>query len=625
MLKYAILFAVALVSSLALTPWVGRLALHFGVLDQPGGRKLHRQPTPRLGGLAVYGAMVVTFELAIVSDRYVYEIFYGWGWQILALALGATAVLLLGVIDDIRSLSPEAKLATQLAAGLAVWLSGYRIEAIGTFQLGILGPPLTLLWVVGVTNAFNLIDGLDGLAAGIGVIVSATLFSISVYTGDVASAFLTAALGGALLGFLRYNFYPARIFLGDSGSLLLGFVLSVVSIGTANRASAVVAILVPILALGLPIADTGLTVVRRLLRAVHVVRHDESRERYEFLFLGNVSLLKADREHIHHRLVDLGITHRNVVLLLYGICASLGVVSFAIVAVRNPDVASLLVAFAIAAVYGVRRLNYEEMRVLRNGMLLPIFESPIVSRRLLHVLLDLLFILVSYLAALWIANDGVLDAAVRARFLERVPLLALTQISAFALAGLYQRSYRYTGISDLFAMLRALVLAVAASSVGGWLIFARPALEIVVLDAYLLGTLAIGTRLSFRLLEHVFTSERSEGRRVLIYGAGRAGVVALQEIQDNPALGMTAVGFLDDQSERQMRIVRGCPIYPPDHLDRLIRSRQFDELIVSSEKIPEDRLREVAARCALAGLTVRRFAIGWEELPAARPVRSATA
>ena len=338
MLKYVLLFASSCLASLFLTPVVRRLATWLGAVDRPDGeRRIHDHPVPRLGGVAIHLAVLAAFAVALVSDRIVAQTIFGHERQIVSLAVGATLVMLLGAVDDFRSLSPVAKLLAQLVAGFVVVASGYHVQSLFGVSLGVADVPLTLLWVVAVTNAFNLIDGLDGLAAGVGVIVSATLAAVSIYSLDVAAGLILCAVGGALLGFLRYNFPPASIFLGDSGSLLLGFVFAVVSLGVSDRPTAVVAILVPILALGLPLMETALTVARRMLRGVRIARRDEGEQHYEFLSSGRGTLFTPDRKHIHHRLLDLGVTHRNAVLLLYGVAALFGASALALVLFRRPS------------------------------------------------------------------------------------------------------------------------------------------------------------------------------------------------------------------------------------------------------------------------------------------------
>jgi FlaA1/EpsC-like NDP-sugar epimerase len=252
---------------------------------------------------------------------------------------------------------------------------------------------------------------------------------------------------------------------------------------------------------------------------------------------------------------------------------------------------------------------------------LPLFDKPIVSRRIFHVLVDLVFVLNAYLGALFIAADGVFTPELRSEFLQGAPVVGFVQIASFVASGLYERSYRYTGIADFTAILRGLVAATVIPFfalrllTGAW-----PRAAVWVLDGYLLTTLAVGVRISFRLLEF-FSEKRRTGRRILLWGAGKGGLAALREIRDNHDLGMRPIAFLDDAPKKRGVVAAGLSVYGPADLEHLIHDRLFDELVVATAKIPPQRLRWVAERCAMAGIPVRRLSIGWEELEAARPSR----
>ncbi len=623
MLRLSLLGLLAGVLSFLLTPAVRRLALRLGAIDVPDERRVHRVSTPRLGGVALFVAMALAFTVAAAIDRFVVEVFAADYGRLVALGLGASVVISLGIYDDLRALGPGVKFAGQLLAAAAAVAGGGWIESFLGFDLPPwVAAPLMLLWVVAVTNAFNLIDGLDGLAAGVGLIASSSLAVVALYSGRPAEAVVLAVLAGALGGFLPYNFHPARIFLGDSGSLFLGFLLATLSIEASAKLPAMVAIAIPLLALGLPIGDTGFAVIRRLLGALHVVRRSETSERYEFFFAGSRAVVTADRRHIHHRLLELGLTQRNAVLLLYGVAVILCAVAFVLVFRREPNVGLWLAAFGVAAVVGIRRLGYGEIAILRNGVLLPLFDRPVVHRRIFHVAVDLGFVVTSYFLALLVWNEGSWGPEMARRFRDAAPLVAFTQISAFAITGLYSGTFRYVGLRDLLVFGRAIGLAVLVGWIALWTArgFEPPSLAVTCLDGYFLATLVVGSRLSFRVLEHLFKVGRAletRARRVLLYGAGMGGVLALREIESNPELGMRVVGFLDDDPRKCLRRVNGYPVFAPARLEEMIHRREFDEIVVSTHKLDPKRLRSVAERCAAAGLSVRRFSITWEKMPTA--------
>ncbi|MEA2624878.1 MAG: UDP-GlcNAc:undecaprenyl-phosphate/decaprenyl-phosphate GlcNAc-phosphate transferase, partial [Candidatus Binatota bacterium] len=222
MLRYVSVFVAALVLSVVVTPVIRWIAIRLKVVDVPGERRIHSRPIPRLGGIAVYASLVSALCGVWAFEQYVLGSSPGYAGELPALFVGATAVMLLGAVDDCRPLTPRVKFTVQVLAAMVVVVTGNQIHSILGFDVGPLAIPITVLWVVGVTNALNLIDGLDGLAAGTGVIVSLTLAALLLTSGRIDEALILVALGGSLLGFLRYNFHPASIFLGDSGSLLLG-------------------------------------------------------------------------------------------------------------------------------------------------------------------------------------------------------------------------------------------------------------------------------------------------------------------------------------------------------------------------------------------------------------------
>lgn len=352
-----LMFLAALVLSVALTPWVIRLAHHWDAIDHPGERKVHKEPIPRLGGVAVFFAFALVSLAALLFRSHLRErLFEEWHFWV-ALAAGTTLVFLLGVWDDLHGSPVWLKFLVQtIAAGILIWGGGIRIQVLsnpfgGKIELGWIAIPLTVLWVVGVTNAFNLIDGLDGLAGGIAFISVSTIFAISLSLGNRAVVVLiSAALAGALLGFLKFNFHPARIFLGDCGSMFLGYMLAVLSMIGSNKRTAALALLVPILIVGIPVFDTLNAMMRRLAR--HVLKEKTWRPS------ALLAMFRADRAHIHHMLVDRGYSHRTSVLILYALALLLGLTAFIAVLVDNDRVSFALMLAGFAGFILVRHYGH---------------------------------------------------------------------------------------------------------------------------------------------------------------------------------------------------------------------------------------------------------------------------
>jgi UDP-GlcNAc:undecaprenyl-phosphate/decaprenyl-phosphate GlcNAc-1-phosphate transferase len=326
--------------ALALTPIVRAWARRAGVVDAPGGRRVHREVTPRLGGVAVMAGFFAALVALAIAKSVITRGFMGRTDLLFGLVLGALVVGLVGAVDDVRGLGPWYKLAAQTVAAAIAYAFGYRIDAvnlplIGDVDMGMLSLPVTVLWFLAITNAINLIDGLDGLAAGISLFATIANGAIAYSRGSESAFLLSAALGGSLLGFLRYNFNPATIFLGDSGSMFLGFTLAATSIGgQLTKSSTAVVVLAPMLAMGVPIVDTLLAMIRRTV--------------------AKQSIFAADRGHIHHRLLDLGLTHRRVVLTLYAASVALAVGAVAVAVGHSDQIGGALAVIAVVLFVLVR-------------------------------------------------------------------------------------------------------------------------------------------------------------------------------------------------------------------------------------------------------------------------------
>lgn len=309
--KLYVLAVISIVISAVLTPLVKKFAVKIKVIDIPkDNRRIHKKPIPLLGGLAIYFSFILTLILKAGSVSR----------SEIGIIIGATIIVIGGFLDDKFDIRPWQKLLIQIASALSLIVYGIRIQLITNpissselyISIGILSIPLTIIWVVGITNALNLIDGLDGLAAGVAFISAITIFIIAVLNNRAEAAVLTIILSGAILGFLPYNFNPATIFMGDTGAQLLGFLLAAISIEGAIKSAAAFAIAVPILALGIPIYDVLFAMIRRKLNGRPI--------------------MQADKGHLHHRLLDMGLTQRQAVVIMYLVSAVLG--SFAIIAMQ---------------------------------------------------------------------------------------------------------------------------------------------------------------------------------------------------------------------------------------------------------------------------------------------------
>jgi UDP-GlcNAc:undecaprenyl-phosphate GlcNAc-1-phosphate transferase len=342
-LRYVAAFVGSGLIVLALTPLVRRLAVRTGAMDEPDERRVHVVATPRLGGVAIVLAFIVMLLLAGQG--------VGLGPPLEGVVAGGLLIAGVGVVDDIIELPPYVKLLGQVTAAAVAVSWGARITWLtdpmgGMLHLGWLSVPLTILWIVAVTNVINIIDGLDGLAAGLSGIVALTVLVVAAGRGASGVALLAAILAGSALGFLRYNFHPASIFMGDTGAMFLGYMLAAIAVEGTLKETTTVALIVPILALGIPIFDTGFAIVRRTLAGRR--------------------MSEADRGHLHHRLLGLGLSQRQVALILYLVTLGLSA-SAVLMSVVSVRIGAAVLAIVTGMFFGgAQSFDLLRMRVERT-------------------------------------------------------------------------------------------------------------------------------------------------------------------------------------------------------------------------------------------------------------------
>ena len=342
------IFFLSLLLAFVFTRTVRDFASRRGWVATPSQeRHLHSTPLPRLGGVAIFISFSLSLLVAATVASFIPSLHSTFSLRTLLTILApATLIFLLGIYDDLYSAGPYLKFAIQAVAATLLFAGGLRILNIpvlfGDHQLpGFIALPLTILWVLAITNAFNLIDGLDGLAAGSALFSTLVAFVVALLNGQFLITVMTIALAGAILGFLRYNFNPATIFLGDSGSLFIGFLLSALALAGAQKAPTIVAVAIPVVSFGLPILETALSILRRLISGRPV--------------------FTADREHIHHKLLQHGLTHRQVVILLYGVSAVFALLSLFLLWPGGSSLGLVLAVLGIGIWIGVQRLGYLEL------------------------------------------------------------------------------------------------------------------------------------------------------------------------------------------------------------------------------------------------------------------------
>lgn len=333
--EYWIMFLSGLLLSIILTPAIREWAIKHGWVDMPGPRKIHQEPMPTIGGAAIYFSFLL---VALAGVWRIPESEIGNSGPLWGLFISSGIVFILGLVDDKIGLNAPWKFSVLTIASIILWVSGGRIEVLTNpfgdqFKLGILSLPFTILWLVGVSNALNLTDGLDGLAGGIAYIASFTLMLIAIIQGEPVIAVLMAAASGSTLGFLRYNLPPAKIFMGDNGALTFGFILASTAVISRYKATVALTLLIPIVALGIPIADTLFSILRRAW--------------------AGKPLFQADRGHLHHKLLDLGLTPWQIIGLIYGVCILLSLISFSFIFMPKQYAFMILAGISLLSLFAL--------------------------------------------------------------------------------------------------------------------------------------------------------------------------------------------------------------------------------------------------------------------------------
>jgi UDP-GlcNAc:undecaprenyl-phosphate GlcNAc-1-phosphate transferase len=576
-------FVLAAVVSLVATRLSERIARRVGLVAHPREDRWHRESVPLLGGVAIMIAVaVVAVRLGTGLG--------GFG-PLLFLSVSMGVV---GLVDDFRTLRPQTKLAAQLV-GAAVLIQFGTLLPLTPFA--VVNLLLTLFWMVAITNAFNLLDNMDGLAAGVAALTAVFRLSVFLMDGDRAGAFMMAGLLGAVVGFLVRNSPPAKIFMGDAGSLFLGFFLAGVSLVSdyAYTRGVVALLAFPILLVLVPILDTAFVAATRLFSGRPVVQ--------------------GGRDHTSHRLVTLGITERRALVLLLGISAvsgGLGILSYR-QGFRYSIILLTLLLIGLAFV-GVHlgRPHVVSPRTGRGDTptILLVNDFPY-KRHVATLGIDAILIVLAYYAAYLLRFEAAFEAE-RANFLKSVgPILGL-QVLAQVASGSYRGLWSYTSLPDLLRLVRAATIGVGASVV--YLVlttrFETFSRSVFVLDWALLILLLAGSRVAFRYLGERLRPRSTERRRALIYGAGDGGALTLRELRNNASLARQPVGFLDDDREKRGTQIYGLSVLGGlDAAEDIFAAQDVEEVIVASEKIPPQRMQQLEAMCSARGVRVTRASL----------------
>lgn len=587
-MKYTIVFFIPFLLSLGFTPIVRLFAIKHNLISYPRIDRWHKKPTALLGGVSIYLASAAFLIFLNHANAQAQGLFFG-----------ATFLFIIGLADDKFHFTPYTKLFAQIVAGCIAIFYGITLELPINDLLVI---PLTLLWIIGVTNSFNLLDNIDGLAAGIAAVSSIMLFFSSLVFSNNPLGIYGLVLSGAALGFLPYNFYPAKIFMGDSGSMFLGYSLAIISIAGTTRhvSNLLTTMLVPVLILTVPIFDTIFVMILRKLKGKQI--------------------FEGGRDHTSHRLVTLGLSQRKTVLLLYSISIVFGLsaISYSklnIIAIPTTALLSIVILMffglflsdATPNIYGVKDnkklVKAIEDRTILNSIILH-------KRRIVEVCLDMGLIFIAYSSAYFLRFEGPLLNSNLYLLKESLLWVILIKMSVFFIFGIYRGVWRYVSISDLITIFKVVSLGSIASIILLTFLFRFQdySRTVFFIDWIILLFLLTGTRIFFRVLGEFFSRSRDTGKKVLIFGAGDTGEMVMREIKRNNVLNYSPVGFIDDNPAKIGNRIQGMKVLGSrDKLKSLAKERRVQEVIIAIPSLAIVELSAIAKLCNECGVPYRRI------------------
>ena len=603
-MQYIIYFIIPLGISLALTPMVRLFALKNVFVSYPRTDRWHKKPTALLGGVSIYLAFIITvlFFLKIENK------------SAIGLLLGATFLFLIGLLDDKFHFTPYVKLFTQIVAGCLAIFFGISVDFP---NYSILSIPVTLLWIIGVTNSFNLLDNIDGLAGGIAGISAFMLFTSSfgvinhaatgvmnqAATGGIGLAgtgVYGLILAGAVFGFLPYNFNPAKIFMGDSGSMFLGYSLAIISIVETNRhiVNLATIMFIPVMILSVPIFDTIFVTILRLTRGKKI--------------------FKGGKDHTSHRLVSLGLSQRKTVLLFYFISIIFGSIALLsprlnmfmvfTISVLGVIVLLLFAFFLSDSTLQKEKFNNKDRSKLENKTILnSVFMH---KRRIAEVILDFIMICVAYSVAYFLRFENQLLSSNLNLLKESLLWIILIKMSVFFISGLYRGVWKYISISDLFTMLKVVTLGSIISVLFLTFVFRfkEYSRAVFFIDWLILLFLVTGSRLSFRILGEFFGRLSEKGAdNILIFGAGDTGESVIREIKRNKSLNYNPIGFIDDDPAKSGSRIQGVYVLGSrGNIKNLVKKRGIKEIIVAVPSLGVEDFSELVKICKECGVSYKR-------------------
>ena len=600
-------FAICLI----LTPIVRQIALKRGWMACPAEDRWHNKPTALFGGIAIY--LAVAIPLFVISDFSTTLLPLTTPQNNAAISsfapvfcVAITLMFLLGFADDVFRLKPQSKLLGQILVASLIAFLGFRLRWVTSLTLDTL---LTIFWIVGITNAFNLLDNMDGLCAGTGII-AAVFLAIILSGTNPEYARCAAILAGASAAFLVYNFNPASIFMGDCGSLMIGFGISLLSLGLPGMGTgnSMASIAVPVMIAMVPILDTTMVTLVRLL--------------------SGRKASTGGKDHTSHRLVLMGFSEKKAVLFLYGVGLVSGIAALFVSksdTFTSPSVIiPLILSILLMGIYlsQLRVYPEKEFSVLRGRTFTPILVELTYKKQIVLVILDFCLIAFSYYLSYRLRFDSPHFPHYFKVFLKSLPAVIACKLTAFFLMGVYRGLWGYLSSNDVAVYLKASTLAsfLSIAAVTFAYRFEDFSKGIFIMDWFITTGAILGTRGFFRLTGDAMKRKALSGEKILIYGAGRGGEILLREILHNKRVKIKPVGFIDDDPLKTGKKLQGYSVLGTfDNLQSLIQQKTVTSLLISFRENDPDRLQAVRAFCVQHNLGLKQFSIHIENVDPEEP------
>lgn len=585
MIIYLIAFIIAFLLSISITFFIIKFSHQYGFTAQPREDRWHKKPTALLGGIGIFLSFIVPSLIFIPLDNLT-----------IGILLCTSAMFGLGLYDDLKEIKPYAKFISQIVLAIIIIFVGINIEIIPYPSIAI---PLTIFWIVGITNAVNILDNMDGLSSSICFVSSGCIILYAIQNDLPLVALFSSIIAGSVLGFLKFNFNPAKIFMGDCGSLFLGFILSIITIlGTWHEATHLLfTFIVPLSVMIVPIFDTTLVTFQRKAN--------------------NRPISQGGKDHSSHRLVFLGLSEKKAVLILTGISLLFGLSA---ISLSRLNFFTTLIVLSILAVIllffgiflGEVKVYGKKSKEIFQGKDLIIAPLIFYKKQILQIIVDIIIISIAYISSYLLRYEGILSEYNLRLIKISLPIIIPVKLIIFSIFGLYKGEWKYVGINDLIQVFKGVSLASLVSIALLSILYRFEGYSrAVIINDYVFTLLMIGgVRVLFKAFKEYFSAVASIGEYIpiLIMGAGDGGELLLREIRNNPKINYKPIGFIDDDLEKKGKIIHGIKVLGSrDDIYAIVKENEIKKILISILSVEENQLINIYETCKNLNIECKRI------------------